>query len=211
MMASVLSLQLVRRVCIVMIGLVLCTEVVSPLTLSLKGKLATHCDQSNTIPDLVIGLGAGLYAVCLYLFDMNVLAWCILSHCVGCYMLPIYYLYIMVRCSYKQCWMCCLFFNGLLTWSSRHKLVFLCKSRGWKEIAYETLNWLHVEVFVSCSHFFVYVMTKKWLAVNEGRLCILHYTQNIIPICVLDPSIVFLHYKWTLSYMPHSTSFFKKG
>ena len=65
MMASELSLQLVRRACIVMIGLVSYTEVVSPLTLSLKGEFATHCDQSNTISDLIIGLGAGLYAVCL--------------------------------------------------------------------------------------------------------------------------------------------------
>ena len=117
MMASELSPQLERRVCIVMIGLVLCTEVVSPLALSLKGEFATHCDQSNTISDLIIGHGAGLYAVCLYLFDMDVLAWCFLSHCVVCYMLPIYYLYIMVIRSYKQCWMCCLFFNGLFTWS----------------------------------------------------------------------------------------------
>ena len=101
MMASELSLQQARRVCIVMIGLVLCTEVVSPLTLSLKGELATHCDQSNTISDLIIGLKAGLHAVCLYLFDIYVLAWCFLSHCVGCYMLPIYYLYIIVICSYK--------------------------------------------------------------------------------------------------------------
>ena len=95
MMASELSL-LVKRVYIVMIGLVSYTEVVSPLTLSLKGELATQCDQSNTISDLVIGLRAGLHAVCLYLFDMDVLSWCFLSHCIGCYMLPIYYLYIML-------------------------------------------------------------------------------------------------------------------
>ena len=67
MMASEPSLQLARSVCIVMIGLVLCTEVVSPLTLSLKGKLATHCDHSISFFDVIIGLVAGLYAVCLLL------------------------------------------------------------------------------------------------------------------------------------------------
>ena len=80
-----------------MIGLVLCTEVVSPLTLSLKGKLATHCDQSNTISGLVIELGAGLYAVCLLhvwygcIGMVFFVSLCCMLH--ATYILPLYYGY----------------------------------------------------------------------------------------------------------------------